>query len=316
MSDAALLLGFIDPNYFLGGAIVLDHAAAHDAIARDVAAPLDVDVHRAATAIIEVATENMVQAIVDITVAQGVDPADSVLIGGGGAAGLNSLYIARRLGVKRLLVPETGAMLSAAGALLSDLTAEFSEVHFATTRDTRWDRIGNALQRLEAKCRTFAEGPGAGAEESSVTVVAEARYESQVWEIDVPIDPDGFGESNAIRKFRSDFDREHKKLFTVEDPRSVVEIVALRASIRCRIARNRSFRLAPASVGTAIERGTRRVHFPGQGVVITPVRRLDALPEGEMFDGPAILESPFTTVVIDSKARYIRQPSGTLAIFP
>jgi N-methylhydantoinase A len=58
------------------------------------------------------------------------------------------------------------------------------------------------------------------------------------------------------------------------------------------------------------------VHFPGQGVVITPVRRLDALPESEMFAGPAILESPFTTVVIDSKARYIRQPSGTLVIFP
>jgi N-methylhydantoinase A len=316
MSDAALVLGFIDPNFFLGGAIVLDHSAAHDAIVRDVAEPLGVDVVRAATAIIEVATENMVQAIVDITVAQGVDPADSVLIGGGGAAGLNALYIARRLGVKHLLVPETGATLSAAGALLSDLTAEFSAVAFATTRKSQWDHIGDTLDLLKAKCRAFADGPGAGAVESSVTIVAEARYENQVWEIDVPIDSDGFGQPDAIQKFRSDFDQAHKKLFTVDDPRSVVEIVAFRASVRSRLSRNSGFRLAVADVNTDTERGTRRVHFPGQGVMNTPVRRLEVLPEGEMCFGPAILESPFTTVVIDPQARYIRQPSGSLAIFP
>jgi N-methylhydantoinase A len=314
VTDAALVLGFIDPDFFLGGAIALDRAAAEAAIIRDVAKPLGFSVDQAAAAIIEVVTENMVQAIVDITVAQGVDPAEAVLIGGGGAAGLNSLYIARRLGVKRLLVPETGATLSAAGALLSDLTAEYAEVAFASTRRPDWANVDAALGRLRERCRLFAEGPGASAVESQVSVIAEARYENQVWEIDVPVETAGFADCRALARFRAAFDAQHKALFTVEDPRSAVEIVALRANVRCRLTQRGVFRLADP-VG-ALERGVRGVAFPGHGRVQTPVRRLDALPEGREFDGPAILESPFTTVVMDPAARYVRQPSGSLVVFP
>ncbi len=260
VTDAALVLGFIDPVFFLGGAIALDLAAAEAAIQREVAGPLGCDVERAAAAIIEVVTENMVQAIADVTVAQGVDPAEAVLIGGGGAAGLNSLFIARRLGVKRLLVPETGAGLSAAGALLSDLVAEFAAVAFASTRDADWRRIDDTLAGLKDRCRAFAEGPGAGAEDSTVSVVAEARYENQVWEIDVPVEPDGFAGADAIARFRAAFDAQHKSLFTVEDPRSAVEVVALRANVRCRLTQRGAFRLAQAAM--EVERGVRRVAFP------------------------------------------------------
>lgn len=314
VSDAALVLGFIDPAFFLGGGITLDVAAATAAIERDVAGPLGFDVIRAAAAIIEVVTENMVLAIVDITVAQGVDPADAVLIGGGGAAGLNSLYIARRLGVRSLLIPETGATLSAAGALLSDLTAEYAEVAFASTRDPDWSRVNDTLARLKQKCLTFAAGPGAGAVETRVSVIAEARYENQVWEIDVPVSEDGFADAAAVRAFRAAFDGQHQALFTVQDPRSAVEVVALRANVRCGLRHRGTFRLDMREI--AVERGTRLVAFPGHDRIETPVRRLDALPEGEEFAGPAILESPFTTVVIDPAARYVRQPSGSLVVFP
>jgi N-methylhydantoinase A len=314
VTDAALVLGFIDPHFFLGGSITLDRAAAESAIARDVAERLGFEVDRAAAAIIEVVTENMVQAIVDITVAQGVDPAEAVLIGGGGAAGLNSLYIARRLGVKRLLVPETGATLSAAGALLSDLTAEYAEVIFVSTRVSDWGRIKATLARLKEKCRAFAEGPGAGALDTTIGVIAEARYENQVWEIDVPVELEGFESPEAIARFRTAFDAQHKALFTIDDPRSPVEIVALRANIRCRLTQRRAFRLADSTA--EVERGARRVTFPGYGKVETPVRRLDVLPEGREFTGPAILESPFTTVVVDPAARYVRQRSGSLVVFP
>ena len=314
VTDAALVLGFIDPEFFLGGAIALERAAAEAAIWRDIAEPLGFTVERAAAAIIEVVTENMVQAIVDITVAQGVDPADAVLIGGGGAAGLNSLYIARRLGVTRLLVPETGATLSAAGALLSDLTAEYAEVAFASTRRPDWGNVDAALVRLRDKCRQFAEGPGAAAVGSTVSIIAEARYENQVWEIDVPIESTDFSTDAAIGRFRAAFDAQHKALFTVEDPNSAVEIVALRSTIRCRLTHRAVFRLAEP--GGTIERGTRQVTFPGLGSMETPVRRLDALPEGQEFAGPTILESAFTTVVIDPAARYVRQPSGNLVVYP
>lgn len=314
VTDAALVLGFIDPDFFLGGSISLDREAARQALARDVAEPLGMDVEQAASAVIELVTENMVQAIVDITVSQGVDPADAVLIGGGGAAGLNSLYIARRLGVKKLLVPETGATLSAAGALLSDLTAEYAEVAFATTRDGNWNGLNAALGRLGERCREFADGPGAAAVDTRISAIAEARYENQVWEIDIPIDVAGLQDEAGAARFRAAFDAQHKMLFTVEDPQSDVEIVALRASVRCSLTARSAFRLS--DVTTDVDRGTRRVTFPGYGPAEAAVRRLDALPEGAVFQGPAILESPFTTVVVDPAARYVRQPSGSLVIYP
>lgn len=314
VSDAALVLGFIDPDFFLGGAISLDAAAAEQAVRADIADPLALSLCAAAAAVIDVVTENMVQAIIDITVAQGVDPADAVLIGGGGAAGLNSLYIARRLGVKMLIIPETGATLSAAGALLSDLTTEFSEVSFASTRNPPWLGVDSACRRLLGQCAAFAAGPGHMAVDAQYKLVAEARYENQVWEIDVPVAAGGFPDAAAMEAFRAAFDAQHKALFTVEDPSAAVEIVALRASARCRLSERGSFRLAGGD--HPVERNRRIVHFPGYDAIDTPVRRLDALPIGTLFEGPAILESPFTTVVVDPAARYTRKASGSLVIYP
>lgn len=314
VTDAALVLGFIDPEFFLGGAISLDAAAAGAAIERDVAAPMRLDIEAAAAAIIEVVTENMVQAILEITVAQGVDPSEAVLIGGGGAAGLNSLYIARRLGVSRLLIPETGAALSAAGALLSDLTAEFAEACFASTREFDAARVNATARALLSRCEEFAAGPGRGAAETSMTVTAEARYENQVWEIDVPIDRQGFTGEDSIAQFRKRFDAQHRTLFSVNDPDSPVEIVMLRANVSCRLSTRKRFGL---SATTSLEdRGERWVRFPGLDRRRVPVRRLDALPVDVHFSGPAILESPYTTVVIDPAAQYERRSSGNLLVTP
>jgi N-methylhydantoinase A len=314
VTDAAVVLGFLDPDFFLGGTIKLDMAAARAAVMRDVAEPLRLELPKAAAAILDVVTENMVQAILDITVAQGVDPSEAVLIGGGGAAGLNSIYIARRLGVKQLLIPETGATLSAAGALLSDMTAEFAEVCFTTTREFDTAKVNATMAGLTARCRAFAAGPGAAATATSISVVAEARYQNQVWEIDVPVDAAGFVAPGSVAGFRADFDRQHKSLFTVEDPHSAVEIVALRANVRCRLAEHRNFRLRDSAA--RVERGARRVSFPRYAEASVPVRQLDALPHGEEFTGPAILESAFTTVAIDAASRYVLQPTGSLVVYP
>jgi N-methylhydantoinase A len=149
---------------------------------------------------------------------------------------------------------------------------------------------------------------------TQVSIVAEARYENQVWEIDVPLDRADFDGPGAVEQFRAAFDRQHELLFTVRDARSAVEIVALRANVRCRLRERAAFRLGATRSPT--ERGERRVVFPGHGALETPVRRLDALPESREFTGPAILESPFTTVVVDPDARYCRQPSGSLVVYP
>ncbi|MBE0695006.1 MAG: hydantoinase/oxoprolinase family protein, partial [Aquamicrobium sp.] len=187
VTDAAVTLGHVDPAYFLGGAMKLDPELARQAVERDVAAPGGLSLAEAANAVITIATENMVQAILDITVKQGIDPRDAVLIGGGGAAGLNSVRIARRLGCRTLIIPETGPALSAAGALMSELKAEYHVALVAHTDGFDHAAVDAALAGLAAKARQFAEGAGAGALETRISFKADARYATEVWEIEVPL---------------------------------------------------------------------------------------------------------------------------------
>ena len=129
----------------------------------------------------------MVQAILAITVNQGIDPARATLIGGGGAAGLNSIYVARRLHCPRLIIPDTGAALSAAGALMSRLTAEHRAVHFTTTADFDPQGTRERIDELAARCQTFLADAGAEGEGAEITFGVEARYEHQAWEIPVAL---------------------------------------------------------------------------------------------------------------------------------
>jgi len=314
VTDAALALGFIDPENFLGGALKLQSDLAVAAIQNEVSRPLGISEIDAAASIMELVTENMVQAITDATVNQGVNPADAVLIAGGGAAGLNCICIARRLGIVRVVVPETGAALSAAGALMSDLSADYAAVCPTSTRDFATEKVNRTIDGLTSRCRAFADGAGADRESTSVTLVAEARYENQVWEIDVPLPSKGFEGPRSVSAFREAFDARHHELFTIRDPTSPVEIVALRTTVRCRQRRHEAFRITDSR--SMPDSAVRRVWFPRSGYVATQIRGLSAVPEGEQFMGPTILESALTTVVIDPESRYYRAPSGSIVITP
>ncbi len=312
VTDASIVLGHVDPSRFLGGAMQLDHSAACRAVQVHVADPLGLGLEQAADAILEVVTANMVQAINDITVAQGIDPRTAVLVGGGGAAGLNSARIARSLGCRSLLVPELGAALSAAGALMSDLKADYRAAFFTTTK--AFDKAGanRVLERLLNRCATFAAGPAAGAIAVETTLVASARYATQVWEIEVILPVSCFEDEGDVAAFVSAFHAAHRDLFAIDDPDSPVEIVGLTAQISCRL-RKRAIGRLPSAKG-ALDPTTRRAWFKQCLFVDAAVHQLDGLPVGADLIGPAIVESAFTTVVIDPGHRARRLESGTLLI--
>ena len=307
VTDAALVLGYIDPDYFLGGAMRLDEDAARAALDLHVALPLRLPVEQAAAAVLEVATEHMVRAIEEITLHQGIDPRTAVLVGGGGAAGLNSVAIARRLGCPRLVVPAVGPALSAAGALLSDLTADFATTLTTTTAAFDADAAGAALAGLRARCDEFAAAAGVPGE---IELSAEARYPHQIWELELPV-----REPLSAETLRRDFHALHEEVFAISDPGSEVELVAWRARVRCRIGSGEPGRLeqdaAPRSGAP-----TRRAYFTGRGFVETAVLAFDELEPGRTVAGPAIVESALTTVVVDPGATLERTAGGSLAIAP
>jgi len=315
VTDAALVLGYLDPTFFLGGAMELDINRARSAIVKKISDVMNLTPEEAALAIISIATENMVQAIVDITVNQGIDPRQAVLIGGGGAAGLNSVAIARRLGCPRAIIPEVGAALSAAGAMMSDLSSQYRRTHFMTSDHFDKDSVNDLLSGMEMSCNNFIAGPGKGAVETSIEFFAEARYPEQVWEIEVPIKSRRFKNRNDIESLVESFHAAHQDIFAINDPDSGIEVVGWTANVKCRLKTSESGVLVAAHAET-IKLIHRKAYFSELGFVDTHVRRFETMKVDEEIKGPAIIESAFTTVVIDPGAVVTRRESGSLSINP
>jgi N-methylhydantoinase A len=294
----------------------LDRAAALRAIEQHVARPLSLSVEEAASAIIEIATENMVQAILEISVNQGIDPGAAILIGGGGAAGLNSVLIARRLQSPRLLIPQVGAALSAAGAVISDLSTRFQTLLF--TRSDSFDHAGvsAALVELERRCLDFVERQGRDSDRHAIEFWVEARYAEQVWEITVTLPSPRIDTQEDLAALVEAFHRKHQELFAIRDDGAAVELVGWGATVSCRVrgaAQGLQLRNDPALHAAP---SSRRAYFSGHGFVDAAVHRFEAIEPGTQIAGPAIVESSFTTVVLQPGATAERRASGSLAISP
>jgi N-methylhydantoinase A len=316
MTDASLVLGYIDPTFFLGGAMKLEVDNAVRAIEEDVAGPLGLDLLEAASAILRLVTENMVGAIEEITIHQGMDPRSAVLVGGGGAAGLNSVAIARRLGCTTVIIPEVVAVLSAAGALISDLHADYRALFYTSTDGFDLDGVNATLEALTSKCQAFIKGPGAGAVEQSIEFYAEARYRDQIWEIDLPLRAGHFEKSEDVDRVREDFDRLHEEVFAFHDPRSDVQFVGWRAAVRCKLHDREIGKLARAEFYKGKILPCRKAYFSDTGMMDTRVELFATMEPDVPLEGPAIIESPLTTVVIEPGAKVVRKRSGSLVITP
>lgn len=315
VTDAALALGYLDPAFFLGGHMRLDAAAAKSALEREVGQPLGLDLESAAAAVLNVATESMIAAIEEITINQGIDPRRAVLVGGGGAAGLNSVAIARRLGCPRVIIPDVGAALSAAGALISELTSDYAALFLTTGSDFDRDGTNLVLAELARKCHAFADQLGTRHLPRVLEFSVEARYAHQTWEIEVPLRLERIASQDDIARLLKDFHATHRELYAMDDPDTEVEFLSWRARVRCP--------LREADIGSAVEAAggpatiaTRQIYFLDRGTVEAKVLRFETMERNVALEGPAIVESSFTTVVIDPSASAHRTSSGSLVIKP
>jgi N-methylhydantoinase A len=313
VTDASLVLGYIDPDYFLGGQMALDVEGAGQAIDRHVAGPLDMGRDAAAAAILTLATDQMVMAIKEITVNQGVDPTTAVLVGGGGAAGLNSVAIAARLGCRQLIIPQVGAALSAAGGLMSDLKADYAATFVASTASLDREEANRVIGVLRGRCEAFIAEAGADAAQSSIELSLEARYPHQVWELEVPLRVERFSPRDDVEQFRSDFHAMHQDVFAVHQPEAQIEILSMRARVSCRLRDSERVQISRAEAGE-VAVSKRRVYFTDVGWMDAQVLHFSAMAEDESIEGPAIIESPFTTVVVDPGATACRSASGSLVL--
>jgi N-methylhydantoinase A len=299
VTDANLVLGRLNPRYFLGGEIELDVEQARRAIQDRCARPLGMDVAAAAQAIVEIANAAMVNALRLVSVQRGYDPRDFVLLAFGGAGPLHANRLAAETGIATTLIPPGPGLTSALGLLVTDLKHDAAAAW--RCRADRLDpaAVEAAYRKMEAAGRDTLRREGVPPADMACLRQADLRYVGQSFELTVPLPEGELGPADAARVAAS-FHREHERAYGHSAPDEPVEWVSLRLTALGRIAKPR-LREWPADgrdTGAARKEG-RPVYFAeANGFADCPIYDRYRLRAGGVVPGPAVVEEMDSTTVI------------------
>ncbi|MBI3092345.1 MAG: hydantoinase/oxoprolinase family protein [Candidatus Tectomicrobia bacterium] len=300
VTDADLLLGHLNPAYFLGGDMALEVEGSRRLMAEKIAAPLGVDVVRAAWGIHQVVDENMANAARVYCIEKGRDPSRLTLIAFGGAGPLHAFWIAEKLGMRRILYPLGAGATSALGFLTAPFSFDFVRTLMGRLDQLDYARLTSLFAEMEAEGRALLRQAGVPDEEISIRRYGEMRYVGQAHEIYVPL-PDGPLTPDSATALRRAFDLAYEQLLHRTNADYPVEglnwrLLASAAKPRLRL------RSVPRRAGQRLEdarRPERLAYFPDHGELrACPVYDRYRLFEGAAFDGPAIIEERESTVVL------------------
>jgi N-methylhydantoinase A len=183
-----------------------------------------------------------------------------------------------------------------------------------SARTFAYDDVNAALDELESRCRSFINGPGAGAESSEIRLSVEARYPHQVWELEVPLPSERIRTLGELEALCTAFHDKHRDVFAIADEESTIEFESWHARARCRIA---TPAFGAVAMGDRAAGPTpREVYFPESGSVTAEVWRLGRMPLEETLAGPALIQTSTTTILVDPGASFRLLPSGTLELHP
>jgi N-methylhydantoinase A len=309
VTDANLVLGYLDPERFLGGERRLDMGAAEAAVER-IAARLGIDRMAAAHGIHRIVNTNMAEGVRLVSVRRGVDPRRFALFAFGGAAGLHATDIARQLGLSRVIVPRVAAVLSAWGMLATDLRFEASKSHIGDTSALDGTAVKRLFDEMEAEGLARLRASFAGPTRTARSV--DMRYGEQVFEIAVPLDGVDWSAADPLPQIVERFHRRHEALYTYAMPEQESVLVNARVTVSGvldELPQEPRLEAAPPSPPVA----ARRIYLDG-GWVEAAVYDFDALAPAQAIAGPAIVESAMTTVLLRSGDRATVTEHGWLDI--
>jgi N-methylhydantoinase A len=295
ITDAAVVLGYIDPGQFLGGEVELDAAAARAGLEARVAEPLGLGVVEAARGVFDVLLGRTVSAIREITVEQGLDPREFEMLAYGGAGPLFVPLVGREMGVREVIVPQGPSVFSAWGMLMTDLVQEYAQTLVGLLEDVGLDTLRAETDRLVGIATEDLVRGGFGPHDRAVECAAAMRYFGQEYALEVPFE-DGDDLDTLRRRFDDHYGRRYGH--SMADP---VQLVHLRVR---GIGRNSRPRLRTVPVrdhGGPTPRAVRTAFcFARREMTDFAVYRRDELRDTDVIDGPAIVEEATTTLVFHS----------------
>ena len=295
-TDANLWLGRINKDYFCGGEVTADMAAAERAIA-SVVAKLGVGADEAARGIVRIANNNMVNALKLVSLNRGFDPRDFTLVAFGGGGAMHAVALAQELGVGKVVVPAGAAVFSAWGMMMSDLRRDYFATRLADLSEDAAEGIEAAFAETEARAQAQFEAEGIAADTVRFQRLAKFRYQNQEHTTEVPLDPGAITDdriTGIVAAFHETYEREYT--YRLDAP---VEMVGLHVIATAEVGKLTMTEtpLGPADAGDAVK-GHRTVDYALDGIHHATLYDGERLRPGMAFDGPAVVEDPGTTIVI------------------
>jgi N-methylhydantoinase A len=308
VTDANLLLGRLDPEYFLAGRMRLDPSAVTDAM-EALGEPIGLAPLELAASIVEIANENMASAIKMVSLERGHDPRRFSLLAFGGAGPLHAAAVARVLGVPRVIVPQYPGVFSALGLLLADIRVDKVWTQAFRSNDVDAPLVNRQFNRIRERALGELRQEGF-AGEPEVRRAINMRYFGQNYEHEVEIEGGELDQAALERAFRR-FDELHADRYGYAIEGEVIELVSFKVTV---IGRRPALDLSHAEQTTPFSRSTRPVYVRGQGFLDAAVVHRSSLVSGEALQGPAVIEEEGSTLFVEPGMSVERTAQGALVI--
>ena len=302
-TDADLVLGYLNPDYFLGGEMSVDIESARRAIKEKIADPLGIDVVTAARSIRKVIDHSMSDAISQVSVERGEDPRKYTLVAAGGAGPVHVADLARPLGINQILISRTSSIFCALGSIIADLRHDLVRSVVVKTNQAGADKLNITFRDMKTEGDGYLEREGIVVDDRYYRKSIDMRYKGQFHEVELPITEAELTDE-GIENIVADFHKKHEELYAYRDIVET-EMINLRLAACGKVVTPSRKAIAEKSADAAkYIKGKRDVYFEKKfGFVPTTIYDGDNMVAGNIVEGPAIIEQKTTTVVVPPMAR-------------
>ena len=300
VTDANLLLGYINPDNFLGGRMKLNSELARNAILEKIAEKLNIDLIDAALGIIRVVNNNMIDGINTVSVKRGYNPKDFTLVAAGGAGPVHAAKLAKIADISKIIIPRTASAFCAFGMVISNIRHDYVRPYISPIRQADLKNINDHFNKMEIEGQYTLTLEGVENADIKYTWSMDMRYIGQIYEVETPIPREYLSESN-INVIEELFNKKHENIYGYRDKDSDIEVVHLRVKAEGKRDKVKFSELDQSSIIPPTEalKESRKALFEEMGKFIdTNIYDGSALLPGNIITGPAIIEEVDTTIVI------------------
>ena len=313
VTDANLVLGYLNPKGLLGGRLPLDLDKARKAI-KTIADPLGISVERAAYGMFTIVNSNMVNGIRRVSVERGYDPRDFVLVGAGGATAAHITFLAGEMGIDTVILPKLASGLCAFGQIISDVKYNYMATSPLRLEGSAYASINRLFEQIEAQGVKHLVADGFAKSAIRIERSLDMRYVGQVHECTVEIG-NFANDVRAIEKVKGAFHKRHEELYTYSEPHNAVEVVNIESTLYGHVDKPQPPRVKKGAPAAKAVVGRRKAIFAADAKLVnTPVYDGSKLGAGATIKGPAIIEEVTTTIVIEPKWSARLDASGSYVI--